>query len=142
MTAKSSLRELRKHISALFPSHNHSQHQHQHPSSSSSSSSSSRATLYLPTKPVFSAAERAQVSAWRAYLKWEDGNPMVIDDKAVLFARMQGIYRKAVVRMRYFSQIWWVFFLVSYFYFYYFVFIYLLIVFCFCFILLYWWTYG
>ena len=92
MTAKSSLRDLRKHVSVLFPP--------------TPSSSSSRATLYLPTKQTFSNSERSLVNAWKAYLKWEENDEVMVEDKAVHFQRMQGIYRKAVVRMRFHSQIW------------------------------------
>lgn len=64
--------------------------------------------MYLPRLPTFNPGERALVGAWKAYLKWEESNPLEIEDKdrATFITRMQGVYRKAVIRMRYFAEIW------------------------------------
>ena len=64
--------------------------------------------LVLPRVPTFSQNERALVGAWKAYLKWEESNPLELDekDKVVLIQRVQAVYRKAVIRMRYFAEIW------------------------------------
>jgi cleavage stimulation factor subunit 3 len=82
-----------KHMKILFPpqqSHN------------------GQPALVLPRVPTFSQNERALVGAWKAYLKWEEGNPLELDekDKTVLIQRVQAVYRKAVIRMRYFTEIW------------------------------------
>ncbi|KAJ6615526.1 hypothetical protein B0H10DRAFT_2040864 [Mycena sp. CBHHK59/15] len=65
-------------------------------------------TLFLPSLPTFSPLERNLVGRWKAYLKWEEGNPLEIDDKdrPALISRVQGVYRKAVIRMRYYPEIW------------------------------------
>ncbi|TDL17626.1 Suf-domain-containing protein [Rickenella mellea] len=93
MTARTNLRELRKHLAPLFPP--------------PPASNSTRPLLQLSKKPTFSNAERALVGSWRAYLKWEESNPLEIEDKGVLNARLQGVYRKAVVKMRFYPEIWY-----------------------------------
>ena len=54
------------------------------------------------------------VDKWKAYLKWEEGNPLEIEDKdrSTLITHIQGVYRKAVIRLRY-SEIWHVVFLLN-----------------------------
>jgi cleavage stimulation factor subunit 3 len=45
--------------------------------------------------------------AWKAYLRWEEGNPLELEQNdPMLFARIQAAYRKALVRMRFHSEIW------------------------------------
>ena len=92
MQARTKLRELRKYLSPLIPP--------------SPSPQNGRAPLNLPKKPTYSASDRALVGSWKQYLKWEEGNPLEIEDKSAFIVRMQGVYRKAVVRMRFFSEIW------------------------------------
>ncbi|KAF7313321.1 CFIA complex component [Mycena chlorophos] len=64
--------------------------------------------LALPSPPTFTPAERHLVGRWKAYLKWEESNPLEIEDKdkAILITRVQLMYRKALVRMRYYPEIW------------------------------------
>ncbi|KAJ7505039.1 Suf-domain-containing protein [Mycena galericulata] len=64
--------------------------------------------LVLPTLPTFSPEERAYVGCWKAYIKWEEGNPLEIpgNDLATLNSRMQMVYRKATIHMRYYPEIW------------------------------------
>lgn len=96
MQARTVLRQLQRHLGPLFPP--------------VPQSSSGRPSLYLPSLPTFNAAERALVGAWKTYLKWEEGNPLELDDKdrPILIQRTQSIYRKAVIRMRYYGEIWFV----------------------------------
>jgi len=63
---------------------------------------------YLPSLPKFDAFERGLVGKWKAYLKWEEGNPLELEDKdrPTLIQRIQSVYRKAVIRMRYYTEIW------------------------------------
>ncbi|KDR71055.1 hypothetical protein GALMADRAFT_254221 [Galerina marginata CBS 339.88] len=88
MQARTVLRQLINHIASLYP-----------PSSPE---------IYLPSLPRFDASERALVGKWKAYLKWEESNPLELDekDKGTLITRIQGVYRKAVIRMRYYTEIW------------------------------------
>lgn len=90
MQARSTLRQLTSHLSGLYPQH------------------SSSSDLYLPAQPKFDANERSLVGKWKTYLKWEESNPLEIEekDKQTLITRLQGVYRKAVIRMRFFPEIW------------------------------------
>ncbi|KLO08580.1 Suf-domain-containing protein [Schizopora paradoxa] len=132
MTAKTKLRELRKLVLPLAS---------QTSSSSSSSSTPSRIPLDLPSKPIFSSSDRSLVGSWKAYLKWEEGNPLELGEGSVpsvnaagatqtgganatsnsavqerererererttFISRVQGVYRKAVGKMRFFAEIW------------------------------------
>ena len=62
----------------------------------------------LPAKPRFSDQDRALVAAWKSYLKWEEGNPLVIEDEAMLSARIGYALRKCLGEMRHFPELWWV----------------------------------
>jgi cleavage stimulation factor subunit 3 len=100
MQARTVLRQLINHVGAIYP-----------PDSPE---------IFLPSLPKFDASERALVGKWKAYLKWEESNPLEIEekDRATLITRIQGVYRKAVIRMRYYTEIWYkiiaiLFFLVS-----------------------------
>jgi len=89
MQARTVLRQLSNHISSLYPP-------------------SPQDEIYLPSLPKFDTAERLLVGKWKSYLKWEEGNPLEIEekDKATLVTRIMGVYRKAVIRMRYYTEIW------------------------------------
>jgi cleavage stimulation factor subunit 3 len=63
--------------------------------------------LFLPLLPTFDAADRSLVGKWKVYLKWEESNPLETEDKETLIRRVQGVYRKAVVRMRFYPEIWY-----------------------------------
>ena len=88
MQARTVLRQLVNHVGAIYP-----------PSSPD---------IFLPSLPKFDASERALVGKWKAYLKWEESNPLEIEekDRSILITRIQGVYRKAVIRMRYYTEIW------------------------------------
>jgi cleavage stimulation factor subunit 3 len=98
MQARTVVRQLANHLTPLFPP--------------STPSSSSQREIFLPSLPTFNPSERTLVGKWKAYLKWEESNPLEIEDKdkATLVTRVQGVYRKAVIRMRYYTEIWWVLF--------------------------------
>ncbi|KAK7002103.1 hypothetical protein R3P38DRAFT_3609133, partial [Favolaschia claudopus] len=61
--------------------------------------------ISLPDVPTFSIEDRQLVGRWKSYLKWEEGNPMLNDQK-ILVARVAHAYRKAVIEMRYYPEIW------------------------------------
>ncbi|KAF5371988.1 hypothetical protein D9615_008143 [Tricholomella constricta] len=94
MQARTTLRQLMNHVGALYPT--------------PPPSPPNRPEILLPSLPTFNASERMLVGKWKAYLKWEESNPLEIEDKdrAVLISRIQGVYRKAVIRMRYYTEIW------------------------------------
>jgi cleavage stimulation factor subunit 3 len=93
MQARTVLTTLQEHLTVLFPPPPPSKY---------------KTNIWLPRQPNFSAGDKALVGRWRIYLKWEEGNPLEIEekDKAQLHTRLQGVYRKALVRMRFFSEIW------------------------------------
>ncbi|OAX32037.1 hypothetical protein K503DRAFT_777066 [Rhizopogon vinicolor AM-OR11-026] len=94
--ARTVLRQLQHHLGPLFPP--------------PPASSSARPELYLPPTPSFNAAERALVRAWKTYLKWEESNPLEFEDKdkaTLSTSRIQGVYRKAVILMRFYAEIWY-----------------------------------
>jgi hypothetical protein len=71
--------------------------------------------FHLPSLPLFTNDERALVGAWKRYLKWEVSNPLNLPEKKVaLVRRVQNAYRKAVVYMRFYPEIWYVPFLSYY----------------------------
>jgi cleavage stimulation factor subunit 3 len=87
MQARTVLRQLVDHVGGIYP-----------PDSPE---------IFLPSLPKFDASERALVGKWKAYLKWKESNPLEIEekDRSTLITRIQGVYRKAVIRMRYYTEI-------------------------------------
>lgn len=96
MTARTSLRDLRRLMEPLsIPTI-------KLPSGTAAAS----LPLSLPSRPTWIGdVDRNLTHAWKAYLKWEESNPLDIDD-ATLQTRVNSAYRKAVVRMRFFPEIW------------------------------------
>ncbi|KAI0637539.1 Suf-domain-containing protein [Trametes polyzona] len=94
MQARTVLNQLQEHITVLFPP---------------PSSRGNRPAIWLPRPPTFNQGDKALVQRWRLYLKWEESNPLEIEekDRATFLQRVQSVYRKAVVRMRYYSEIWY-----------------------------------
>lgn len=62
----------------------------------------------LPPRPVFNDQDRSLVSGWKAYLKWEEENHLVINDQDVLADRISYALRKCLGEMRHFPELWWV----------------------------------
>ncbi|KAG6856078.1 hypothetical protein H0H87_007608, partial [Tephrocybe sp. NHM501043] len=94
MQARTTFRQLTNHVTSLYPP--------------PVSAPINRPELLLPALPTFTASERTLVGRWKAYLKWEESNPLELEekDKSVLLGRIQSVYRKAVIRMRYYTEIW------------------------------------
>lgn len=94
--ARSVWRELTKHVTTLYPPE-------------TPLPANSKPDLFLPSMPSFSISERQLVGKWKAYLKWEESNPLMIEekDKKDLHSRIQLVYRKALVRMRFYPEIWY-----------------------------------
>ncbi|KAG6846892.1 hypothetical protein H0H93_011241, partial [Arthromyces matolae] len=65
--------------------------------------------LELPSLPDFRASERALVGKWKTYLRWEENDPLELEgkDRPTLIARINNAYRKALIRMRYYPEIWY-----------------------------------
>lgn len=81
MTARTALRELRSQTDSL-------------------------PRTVLPPRPNFSDADRQMVNAWKGYLKWEEGNPLVIEDTELLSKRIGYALKKCLSEMRHFPEMW------------------------------------
>jgi len=94
MQARTVLNNLQEHTVTLLPS---------------SSTSGDLHGIWLPHPPTFSAEDKALVARWKQYLKWEESNPLEIEekDRSQFHSRVQTVYRKALVKMRFFSEIWY-----------------------------------
>ncbi|KAI0640581.1 hypothetical protein C8Q79DRAFT_921396 [Trametes meyenii] len=95
MQARTVLNQLQEHLSVLFPP--------------LPAARGKGPAIWLPRPPTFSQNDKALVQRWRLYLKWEESNPLEIEekDRATLLQRVQSTYQKAVVRMRFYSEIWY-----------------------------------
>ncbi|SCV72519.1 BQ2448_4056 [Microbotryum intermedium] len=83
MTARKALRELRAQFSRL-------------------------ATPALPHPPDWStSSDRSDLELWKSYLKWEESNPLDLENPNLLHARVGFAYKKALSNMRFFSEIWY-----------------------------------
>ncbi|CEH18866.1 suf-domain-containing protein [Ceraceosorus bombacis] len=51
--------------------------------------------------------ERGQAESWKRYLKWEESNPLELEDLTTLHTRIIMAYRKATMHMRFFAEIWY-----------------------------------
>ncbi|KDQ20470.1 hypothetical protein BOTBODRAFT_100538 [Botryobasidium botryosum FD-172 SS1] len=93
MTARTALRDLRRLLSPIEPA---------------SSTSSDTLQQRLPPRPTWTRdSDRTLAQAWKTYLKWEESNPLDIEDQQTLHTRISGAYKKAVSRMRFFPEIWY-----------------------------------
>lgn len=92
MQARTVLRQLQTHLSKLYPDEQNTLSK----------------PFRLPSLPTFNAHERWLIGLWKKYLEWEENNPLELEekDKATLIMRVQGVYRKAVVKMRFYGEIW------------------------------------
>lgn len=69
--------------------------------------------LSLPVRRRFDQGDRAIVWAWKGYLRWEESDPLGLgtDDRPTFLTRVSNAYAKAVVRLRFFPEIWYLAFL-------------------------------
>ncbi|WFD31213.1 mRNA 3'-end-processing protein rna14 [Malassezia sp. CBS 17886] len=58
----------------------------------------------LPRTP---AKERHALQLWRRYLTWEEKNPLMLEDAALLQSRVQSAYKKAVMCVRFDAVVWY-----------------------------------
>ena len=78
--------------------------------SSAFGGSGNKTGLVLPQKPTFTARERELVGHWKNYLKWEESNPLDMEDATTLRIRVQAAYAKAITALRFFPEIWYWYF--------------------------------
>ncbi|KAJ1309611.1 hypothetical protein OPQ81_006383 [Rhizoctonia solani] len=61
----------------------------------------------LPTPPTWTESDRAAVQGWKAYVKWEESNPLDLEDTAAWHGRVSTAYRKACAAMQFYPEIWY-----------------------------------
>ncbi|MBW0506479.1 hypothetical protein O181_046194 [Austropuccinia psidii MF-1] len=62
----------------------------------------------VPVKPNWKRVnDHKNLAQWKAYLAWEEKNPLEISDKNILNTRIQYAYRQAVMHMRFHPEIWY-----------------------------------
>lgn len=62
----------------------------------------------VPVKPNWKRInDHKQLAQWKAYLAWEEKNPLEISDKNLLNTRIQYAYRQAIMHMRFHPEIWY-----------------------------------
>ncbi|KAL0563898.1 mRNA 3'-end-processing protein rna14 [Marasmius crinis-equi] len=64
--------------------------------------------LTFPTTPSFTSRDRQTVGRWKAYLMWEQSDPLKLqeNDGATLVTRIQMAYQKAITSMCYYPELW------------------------------------
>ncbi|TBU57853.1 Suf-domain-containing protein [Dichomitus squalens] len=95
MQARTVLNQLQEHLIVLYPP--------------TPPSKDKRPSIWLPRPPTYNQGDKALVARWRLYLKWEESNPLEIEEsnRNTLVQRVQSVYKKATVRMRFYSEIWY-----------------------------------
>ncbi|EJU00881.1 Suf-domain-containing protein [Dacryopinax primogenitus] len=61
----------------------------------------------LPLRPTWTEQDKKYAMDWKAYLMWEESNPLDLDDTAALATRVQAAYRKAVGWARFYPEVWY-----------------------------------
>ncbi|KAK9717514.1 mRNA 3'-end-processing protein rna14, variant 2 [Basidiobolus ranarum] len=61
----------------------------------------------LPQPPQWTDREIQQLEAWKHYITWERSNPLQLEDKAALSARVIYAYKQALIALRYYPEIWY-----------------------------------
>ena len=94
MQARTVLNQLQEHLTVLFPP--------------TPPSKDKRPPIWLPRPPTYNQGDKALVARWRLYLKWEESNPLEIEEsnKNTLVQRVQSVYKNATVRILFYSEIW------------------------------------
>ncbi|KAJ3228371.1 mRNA 3'-end-processing protein rna14 [Clydaea vesicula] len=61
---------------------------------------------FLPKPVTWSETDCKLLELWKRYIAWEKSNPLNIDDKTHLFTRVMYTYNSALLKLRYFPEIW------------------------------------
>jgi cleavage stimulation factor subunit 3 len=63
--------------------------------------------LEYPRRPDWkSTPDRLLIDLWRKYLKWEEDNPLQLEDQALVHTRVLFAYRKAFSELRFYPEVW------------------------------------
>jgi len=60
----------------------------------------------IPPKPKYTDLERRIVAGWRAFIKWEESNPLNTDDEALVVQRTSYALKKCLAQMRHYPEMW------------------------------------
>lgn len=61
----------------------------------------------IPPAPDFSENDRRIVAGWRAYVKWEESNPLATEDQSLVVQRVSYALKKCMAQMRHFPELWY-----------------------------------
>lgn len=64
-------------------------------------------SLSPTVSPLSIVRDRHAIEAWKTYLRWEQGNPLQLDDAQTLQSRILMAYRKAAMHLRFYPEIWY-----------------------------------
>ncbi|KAJ3082107.1 mRNA 3'-end-processing protein rna14 [Quaeritorhiza haematococci] len=85
MTARTALRELKNLLEAIEKAQR----------------------TWLAKPPTWTEKECQILYAWKRYIAWERSNPLHLDDKAMLMARVLYTYKSALLMLRFYPEIWY-----------------------------------
>lgn len=60
----------------------------------------------LPPMPDFSEDDRRVSNGWRNYIKWEESNPLGMDDPNLVVMRVSYALKQCMAQMRHFPELW------------------------------------
>ena len=63
----------------------------------------------IPKPPTWTLSERQELSHWKTWIDWEKTNPLLVDDENVVYTRVIYAYKQALMNMRFFPELWFVF---------------------------------
>ncbi|MCO5588091.1 hypothetical protein L7F22_042046 [Adiantum nelumboides] len=64
-------------------------------------------SLEAVVSPLTVVRDRHNIELWKKYLKWEESNPLQLEDVQALQTRVILAYRKSVMHMRFYPELWY-----------------------------------
>ncbi|PWN32470.1 Suf-domain-containing protein [Meira miltonrushii] len=64
-------------------------------------------SLEAVVSPLTVVRDRHNIELWKKYLRWEESNPSQLEDVQALQARVLLAYRKSVMHMRFYPELWY-----------------------------------
>lgn len=64
-------------------------------------------SLETVVSPLTIVRDRHNVELWKKYLRWEESNPLQLEDVQALQSRVLLAYRKSVMHMRFYPELWY-----------------------------------
>ncbi|OLL21715.1 mRNA 3'-end-processing protein RNA14 [Neolecta irregularis DAH-3] len=60
----------------------------------------------LPSLPTWDSSDVGELLAWKRWIEWEKSDPLVLESPKALSERVIYAYRQAIIRMRFYPEIW------------------------------------